>query len=87
MHAGHYVSGFGVVYIIGGLQGTLTASLDAANVSEKDFFSQGILVHSPSEHTRNGQHYDLELQIFHTTNEDDTFPYSDDAANISFLFK
>ena len=91
VEAGHYVSGFNFAYLVGGLKGTLTApslnKTEAKTHATQDFYAQGLLVHSPSEHKRNGKQYDLELQIFHTQTANDTFPYTGETASIGVLIK
>ena len=87
VEAGHYVSGFNFAYLVGGLNGELTAPVANTTEEKKTFFAQGILVHSPSEHRRNGKQYDLELQIFHTLSQNDTYPYTGETASIAVLIK
>lgn len=84
IEAGSYVTGFNFAYLVGGLKGKLTAPLNKTNT---EFHAQGILVHSPSEHRRNGKQYDLELQIFHTLTPNETYPYTGETASLAVLIK
>ena len=72
------------IYIGGGNFGYIRIDDDG---DDRDFYAEKVVLKMPSEHTINGDHYDMELQIHHTIHDSDFDPDFPRKAIVSVLIR